>query len=176
MANVLVLIVIVLWIFALIILVWQISNICSVIFGSPYVSAGGRIIKKALELVKIKKGEIFYDLGCGKADSLIYAANNFGAKAVGFEISPYYYLWSKVRTLPYSNIDVRYRNIKNVDLSYADVVYCYLMPDFLEKLGPKFKRELKKSARLISISFKVPGLKLLKKTKIENKTIYIYRK
>lgn len=175
MGIILIIFIIVLFIFALTMFVWQISNIISVIFGAPCVGAGKKIIKKALELAKLKKGEIFYDLGCGKAESLIIV-NNFGVKAVGFEISPYYYLWSKVRTLPYSNIDVCYRNIKNVDLSYADVVYCYLMPDFLEKLAPKFKKELKKSARLISISFKVLGLKLIKRVKYANKTIYIYRK
>lgn len=173
MVNIFVLIIAVLWIFSLTILVWQISNIISVIFGCLYVGTGNRIIKKALKLAQLKKGEVFYDLGCGKADSLVIA-NSFGAKATGFEISPYYYIWSKIRALPHLNIAVKYRNLKNVDLGKADVVYCYLLPEFLEKLSPKFKYELKKSARLISISFKVPGLRLLKKETFKNKTIYIY--
>lgn len=176
-------------IFALGIFFWQLSNLISVFFGCLYVSGGRDIIEESLNLVKLKKGEVFYDLGCGKGDALVAAAG-LGAKAVGYEISPYYYLWSKIRSF-FWNIKsklspkirssvksgktlVRYKNIKSVDLAKADVVYCYLLPEFLEKLAGKFKKELKYSARLISISFKIPKLKLVQKTKFQGKTIFIY--
>ncbi len=177
----------VLFILALFVLFWQGSNLVSVFWGSPSVGAGKEVIRKSFELADLRKGKNFYDLGSGNGESLIIAAK-LGAKATGFEISPYYYIWSKIRMMLYSFYHSRssgnnrifclpkvyFRNIKKVDLSKADIVYCYLLPEFLEKLVPKFKKELKKSARLISISFPVPGLKLLFQTKFFDKTIYIY--
>jgi SAM-dependent methyltransferase len=176
-----------LFVLALFVLFWQGSNLISAFWGSPSVGAGKEVIRKSLKLANLRKGEKFYDLGSGNGESLIIAAE-WGAEAMGFEISPYYYIWSKIRMMLYSFYHSRssgnnrifclpriyFRNIKKVDLSKADIVYCYLLPEFLEKLAPRFKKELKKSARLISISFLVPGLKLLSQTKFFNKTIYIY--
>lgn len=183
------LILILLILLALFVVTWQTSNLVSVFFGCPYVSAGKEVIAKALQLAKIKKGDIFYDLGCGKGEVLVLAAG-LGAKATGFEISPYYYLWSKSRAFfrriwlksvnkirssgKSGQILVRFKNIKSVDFSRADIVYCYLLPEFLEKLSPKLRSELKKGARVISISFQITGLKLVRKAKVKDKTIYIY--
>ncbi|KKQ17881.1 MAG: Methyltransferase [Berkelbacteria bacterium GW2011_GWA1_36_9] len=167
---------------SLIILIWQVSNLVSVFFGSPYVKARKNLIHSALKLAHLEKGEIFYDLGCGDGISLI-EANKFGAKAVGFEISPYYYLWAKLRTLNKPNITVKYQNINNTNLQKADVVYCYLLPKFLEKLTPKFQRELKSGARLISVGFPIKfkkslisaGAELGDKYMVENRKVYIYK-
>lgn len=185
-------IMVLLFIFALILLLWQISNIVSVFYGSPYVMADNRIIRQALKLAKLKKGEVFYDLGCGRGDVLIEAVRS-GAKCTGYEISPFYYLLAKMRIwiwrVYYSKrwsvqsdifsenkpeINIRHKNIYSIDLSRADVVYVYLLPKILEKLAPKFQKELKKSARLISIGFRVSGLKLVSKTKLDGGDIFIY--
>jgi len=112
-------------------LFWQASNLMSVFFGSPYVMAKPKTIMQALKLAKLKKGEVLYDLGCGNGQVLIEAAK-MGAKAVGFEISPFYYWWVRIRTFGYPDISVRFQNIKTIDLKKADVVYCYLLPGFLE--------------------------------------------
>lgn len=157
---------------SLLILLWQVSNIISILFGSPYVHSDHRVIIESLKLACLKKREIFYELGCGNGEVLIEAAK-YGAKAVGFEISPYYYIWAKIRTLRNPNITVRYQNIKNVDLSRAEVVYCYLLPNFLEKLKAKFQRELKPGSRLISVGFPIK-IEKGQKYKINNHKIYIY--
>lgn len=161
-------------IIAIVILLWQISNLVSVFFGSPYVTVHKEVIVKALENATIKKDDIFYDLGCGKGDVLILA-EKFGVKVFGFEISPFYYLWAKLRTLKQPNIQIKYQNINNASLKKADVVYCYLLPKFLEKLSTKFQKELKSGARLISISFPIRGLKEKIKLKYQKYTIYIYK-
>lgn len=190
-----IIILVILFLISLILLLWQISNLISVFFGSPYVKADRAIIIKSLKIAKLKHGEIFYELGCGNGDVLIEAAR-LGAKSVGFEISPYYYLWAKLRIFLFktfnkqchsnrssvkSGIEIRHRNILNVDLSEADVVYCYLLPKFLDKLSTKFRRELKPGARLISIGFPLKystfpaGAGKVEKCKIQNHNIYIYK-
>lgn len=166
--------IVLLLIISIIIFLWQASNIISIISGSLYVKADINVIRKSLELVRLKKGQIFYDLGSGNGDVLI-EASKYDVKAVGYEISPYYYLLSKIRTFRNRNIEVRFQNIKDVDLKKADVVYVYLLPKFLDELASKFKRELKPSAELISIGFSINNLLLIKEEKIGEHRIYIYK-
>ncbi len=174
-------ILIILSILVLIILLWQISNLISVIFGSLYVKTNRNVIRKALKLANVKKGNIFYDLGCGNGDVVISAAK-LGAKAIGYEISPYYYILCKLRTWRFKNIKIKFQNINNVNLSKADVVYVYLLPKFLVKLAPKFKKELKPSARLISIGFPIKMVKnntrvlFFERHLVKNHLIYVYTK
>lgn len=162
-------------IIVLVILLWQASNIISIFFGSPFVGTRRDVVKKALELTDLKKGEVFYELGCGTGEVLI-EAQKYNVKAMGFEISPFYFLMAKLRTWKYKNIEVRFQDICHVNLQKSDVVYCYLLPGFLKKLTPKFKKELKKSARLASIGFPVPGLNHGKIIIVNNRKIFIYNK
>lgn len=165
---------IILILMVLVLLLWQVSNFISIFFGSPHVKTRKSIINSALKLADLKKRETFYELGSGSGDVLISAAK-FNVHTIGFEISPFYYLYSKLRMLRYKNIDIKFKNILDVDLSYADVIYCYLLPKLLKKLAPKFKHELKKNARIISIGFQIDSLKLFKKIRTNNHTIYIYK-
>jgi len=131
------------------------------------------VIQRALKLAGVKKDDLLYDLGCGNGDVLI-EASKLGAECVGYEISPYYYILSKLRTWRFKNIKVKYQNINDVILSEADIVYVYLLPEFLEKLTPKFKKELKPSARLISIGFPIKDLESSQKIIFKNRVIFIY--
>lgn len=171
-------------------LFWQISNLISVIFGSPYVMLNKNVIRQALKLAGLKKGEIFYDLGCGNGDMLIEAAK-MGAKARGFEISPYYYVLAKIRTILWSQqipkiysstkkgllerVRVKYANVYNADLSKANIVYCYLMPEMLSKLTLKFKKELKAGSRLVSVGFPIKALKNGTEYHINTRKVFIYK-
>lgn len=168
-----VLILIILAVVSIGLLFWQTSNLISVIFGSPYVMVDKPTIRQALKLAELKKREMLYDLGCGNGDVLIEAAKK-GAKATGFEISPYCYLWAKIKTAKYRNIKIHYQNIFPADISQADVIYCYLMPKILEKLGPKFQRELKVGTRVVSIGFPIKKMEKKLEQKINSRKIFIY--
>ncbi len=168
---------------------WQVSNLVSVFYGSPYVMMDKRVIRQALKLVGLKKGDIFYDLGCGNGDVLL-EATKLGAKCIGIEISPYYYIYAKIKIAVYNalvnyksssaynlKIEIYFKNIDNVNYSKANVVYCYLLPRFLEKLALKFRRELKPGSRLISIGFPVNNLAAAarKCEKIRGHKVYLYK-
>lgn len=173
--NVLVLIFLIfLGVISIILFLWQISNLISVFFGSPYVMLDKKVIRQALKLAGLRKGEILYDLGCGNGQVLIEAAK-MGGKAIGFEISPYYFIWAKLRTGRYRNIKIYYRDIKKVNLSKADVVYCYLLPKFLEKLSVKLKKEAKSSLQIISIGFPIKTVKSMRRFQFRGHKIFIYR-
>lgn len=156
------------------------SNIISVLSGSPYVMADKKVVRGSLKAAGLKKGDIFYDLGCGNGDVLI-EAEKMGVKAIGYEISPYYYILAKIRTLNKPNIKVKYQNINNINLSKADVVYCYLLPRFLKKLSSQFQKKIKAGSRLISIGFpikKSPNFapaEIRDKYIFQNHKVYIYK-
>ena len=159
---------IVLFIIVIVLFIWQSSNLISAFLGAPAVMMDRKVIIGALKLAKVEKGDIFYDLGCGNGQVLIEAAK-MGAKATGFEVSPYYYILSKWRTAKYKNIEVKYRNINSIDLSKANVVYCYLLPKILNKIL------FKKGNRLVSIGFKVINKKPEKIIKVKSHSIFYYR-
>lgn len=166
-------VILILAIISLLLFLWQVSNIVSVLFGSPPIRSRKNIIITVFNSLEVKKDAIFYELGSGTGDVLI-AAGKEGFNVTGFEISPFYYLYSKLRCLKYKRIDVYCQNIFGVDLKNADVIYVYLLPAMLKKLSPKFQKECKKSCRIISLGFKIPKLKLIKKIKVNKSPIYIY--
>jgi len=131
------------------------------------------VIRQALKLAGLKKGNVFYDLGCGNGDVLIEAAK-MGAKAEGYEISPHYYLLAKIRTQKYKNIKIIFSNIYSTNFARADVIYCYLLPEMLEKLAPKFRNEMEKGSRLISIGFPIKTFKKGTEYNINGRKIFIY--
>lgn len=187
-----IIVVVPLFLFGVILFFWQLSNIISIFYGCPYVMMDKKVIREALKLAGLKKGDVFYDLGCGRGDVLIEAAK-IGAKCTGIEISPYYYIYAKLRLffilslLPKNRssenwgvnnkrkIEIKMQNILSVDLSNVDVVYCYLLPKFLKKLTSKFNKEMKPGSRLISVGFPITELKNEKKYNIENRKLYIYK-
>lgn len=148
------------------------STIISLYSGSPGGETNKDIIRKIFKEINLKKEFVFYDLGSGIGNNLIVASKEFGAKSYGFEISPLPYIISKIRTRRIKNCNISYQNILKTDLSKADVIYCYLLPELLKKLEPKLNKL--KNTIIISQVFKISNLKPKKEFKINGKMVYIY--
>ncbi len=118
--------------------------------------------KKAQEMCKlanVKQKDTVYELGSGDAISLIVAAKEFGAKGVGIEIDPLRSQLSKLRIKKAGvskMISIKRKNFFDEDISNATVVFVYLIPKALNRLLPKFKKELKKGTRIMSFRYEVP--------------------
>ncbi len=110
------------------------------------------------KLAKISEKDIVYDLGCGDGTLIITAAKEFGARVVGIEIDPIRYFISKLRISLNGiskSVKIKRKSFFDEDLSEATVVVVYLVPKTLEKLLPKFKKELKKGTRIVSYRYKL---------------------
>lgn len=131
--------------------------------GVPFVSTPRSKYRRILQAVGLQPGEVIYDVGCGKATLLILAAKEFGAKGIGYELSLWPYLWAHFNIfISRADVKVYLKNFFKVDLSGADVVYCYLFPEIMARLEPKFAKELKPTARVVSYGFKLPNTEPIK--------------
>ena len=144
-------------------------------FGAPWVPTPYKIIKKMLLLAEVKPGDIVYDLGSGDGRIIIEAARSFGAKAVGIEIDPLRFIWAKAKIFFLGlsgRVDVLFGNFFKINISDADIVAIYLLPDTNVKLIDKFVRELQPGTRIVSNTFTLPGLKIINRD--ERLKIYVY--
>lgn len=156
-----------------------IPTLKALIGGAPWVPTPYKAVNKMLKNANLETGDTLYDLGCGDGRIVHLAAKKYGVNAVGFELSPLIYFMAKIRSLCLnSKAKIKFKNFKNYDLSQADVITCYLMPNFLERLKPKFKSELKKEVQIISYAFNIKGWKEIKKIPRDKKNklapIWIY--
>jgi precorrin-6B methylase 2 len=125
------------------------------LYGLPPVPTKPERIHKALKLANLQADEVLYDLGAGDGRVLFIAAHDFGAKAVGIEVGPIQcaLIWLRAVARGFENrIQVRWANFYKADLSDADIVFVYATSKEVMKLAPHLKKQLKKGARVISVS------------------------
>jgi cyclopropane fatty-acyl-phospholipid synthase-like methyltransferase len=143
---------------------------------APFVPAKKRDLKRIARVAKISKGEYFYDLGCGNGRVVTYMVKRHGARGVGVELAWPIWLWARVKAMfTKGELEIKLGDLFKLDLSKADVVYFFGMPDTIKlKLKEKMERELKKGARVVSYVFSVPGWKEEVKDKPNKKDVSIY--
>jgi len=130
--------------------------------GGPWVPSSMQVVHRMMEMASVGPEDVVYDLGCGDGRMILAAARRYHARAVGIEIDPLRYLWCQFLITimgQRKRIQIVFGNLFNKDLSEADVVMCYLMPDALSKLEDKLKRELRPGTRVVSNRFSFPTLK-----------------
>jgi SAM-dependent methyltransferase len=158
-----------------------IPTVMSMINGAPYVPTPFKRAEQMVKLAKLKKGDRVYDLGCGDGRFVYIAANQYGAKATGFELSPIVYLLAVVRKLLWkSKAKIKFANFKTQNISDADVIFCYLLPDTLRNIQKNLDLKIKPGTKIVSYAFKIPDWKLIQtEEKVKDKNyapIWIYQK
>lgn len=154
---------------------------------APFVASPLPVIRRMLVLAELKPGEVFYDLGAGDGRTVIMAAQEFGARAVGIELRED--LAKKALQTVYQlglqdRVTILHSNLFDVDISPADVVFLYLTTSANEKVKPKLEAELKPGARVVSHDYEIVGWKPIKVEEFcENPnlgypshTLYLYKK
>jgi 16S rRNA A1518/A1519 N6-dimethyltransferase RsmA/KsgA/DIM1 with predicted DNA glycosylase/AP lyase activity len=140
---------------------------------APWWRTNKKTARAICKIANITSKDVVYDLGCGDAEVLIQSAK-LGAKCVGIEIDLLRVLIARLRISRnnlQNKIIIKRNNFFKEDVSSASVIIVYLVPVTLNKLLPKFKKELKKGTQIVSFRYemKMP----LKKEDRKNK-LYLY--
>lgn len=142
--------------------VYGLSLIYSSLMGAPYVPTKNKLALEILNEVKFKKGGLFVELGSGDARIARTAVKNYSVRGVAVDVNGLLIIWSKFLSKldgTRNRIDFVVKNILSVDLTKADYIYLFLFPALIQKLLPKFKRELKKGTIIISHGFPISKYK-----------------
>jgi len=147
--------------------------------GALYVSTSRVRISAFLDAVPMDAGQLLVDIGCGDGRVLRQVRRRYGVRAVGYELNFLAFVKAKFLCIGRKNIEVKWRNFWTVDLSNADVVFCYLFPDVMRDLAAKLKSDLKPGAVVVSCNFHLPGFNperiLRPGNSFHSDPIYVYR-
>ena len=125
-----------------------------------YVPTPHEVVEKMLEMAKVEKGDVVYDLGCGDGRIVVAAAKR-GAKATGWDINPERVQDAEAnvkKNQVEESAKIIQDDIFTLDLSGADVVTLYLLPSLNVKLIPQLEK-LKPGSRIVSHDFDMRGVK-----------------
>ena len=127
---------------------------------APSVPSPPNVVDRMLDAARLKAGETLYDLGSGDGRVLIAAAQKYGAKAVGIEISKES-VASSTKRIKDLKLDDKVRivegDLMQVDLSGADVVTLYLLTKSNDLLRPLLEKQLKSGTRVVSHDYAIRG-------------------
>jgi SAM-dependent methyltransferase len=122
----------------------------------PYVPTPPEVVQRMLDMGRVGKTDVLYDLGCGDGRIVITAAKERGARGVGIDIDPERI--SEARSNANAagvtdRVTFRQGDLFKADFAEATVVTLYLLPQINQRLRPQLWRQLKVGTRVVSHEF-----------------------
>ncbi len=135
----------------------------------PYVPTPMMVAERMLELAKVNRNDVVYDLGSGDGRIVILAAQKFGAHAVGVELDGNRYEESSARIRELglaSRAKILHEDMFKADIHNATVVTLYLLTSVNEEIRPMLEKQLRPGTRVVSHDFQMNGWKAEKSEEI----------
>ena len=127
---------------------------------ASFISTPVEVVDRMLEIAQVTSVDIIYDLGSGDGRIVIRAAEKYGARGVGIEISPELVEISReeARKRGVSRlVEFRLGDALKADVSPATVVTLYLTPEMNSNLRPTFEQQLRPGTRVVSHDHRMDG-------------------
>ena len=125
-----------------------------------FIPSPPEVVEKMLELAKVTKDDVVYDLGCGDGRIVITAAKKYQARGVGIEMDSL--LVKQARHEAHRQgvgrrVTIMEGDVFASDFQDATVVALYLLPHLNTKLLPMLKK-LRPGTRIVSHAFAIEGV------------------
>lgn len=122
----------------------------------PYVPTKPEVVAKMLEMARVGKDDVLYDLGCGDGRIVITAAKLYGTRGVGVDINP-----ERIRECHEnakkegvtSLVTFLQQDLFQTDFREASVVTLYLLSSVNLRLRPILFAQLRPGTRVVSHDF-----------------------
>src|SRR3954470_14651125 len=142
-----------------------------------FVPTPQEVVDKMLELGKVGRGDVLYDLGSGDGRIPVTAAKRFGIRAIGIDIDAERIAEANENARKNGvtdRVQFRQENLFKANFSEATVVTLYLLPDLNVKLRPRLLAELKPGTRIVSHQFDMGKWKPERTVELNGRTIYLW--
>jgi tRNA G37 N-methylase Trm5 len=142
-----------------------------------YVPTPEEVVEAMLQVAKVTKNDVVYDLGTGDGRIPVTAAKKYGARGVGIDIDPQR-IKDATENVAKNGVGDRVRIIQGdlfeTNISEATVVTLYLLPSLNQKLIPKLNKELKPGTRVVSHAFDMGDWKPEKELDVDGRKVYFW--
>ncbi|MBD2451473.1 class I SAM-dependent methyltransferase [Nostoc sp. FACHB-152] len=142
----------------------------------PYVPTPQPVVDAMLNVAKVTKNDVIYDLGSGDGRIVITAAQKYGARGVGIDINPERIQEANANAQKAEvtdRVEFRQQDLFKTDLSEATVVTLYLLPEVNLKLRPTLLK-LKPGTRIVSHAFDMGDWEPQQTLQVDGKTVYYW--
>lgn len=129
-------------------------------FGVPFIRSKNQWIEALLNNLKLQKGDLFLDLGCGDGIVMANVLEQFPhTQTIWYELSNTPILASEAYKKQFgSQFIIHQSDFFKADFSNANVIYCYLLPRLIKPVREKIKKECKPWTIFYSYVFIVPWI------------------
>jgi hypothetical protein len=157
--------------------------------AGPYVPSPDGVVSEMLEMAGVGPGDELIDMGSGDGRIVLTAVKLRGARGLGIEIQDHLVALS-IEAARREGIADRARFVRQdlfeTDVSSATVVTLYLLPDTVNMLSDKLRRELRPGTRVLSHDYPIAGWlpeawkrfdqpEKKRATGVPSATVYLYR-
>lgn len=146
---------------------WCVAGIAGGLIGLPAVAQIARtpkldvpfdpspplVVERMLDIAKVNKDDLLYDLGSGDGRIVITAAKKYGAHAVGIDLDPQRVAEARANAQKAgveNLVEFRVGDLFTSDFSDATVVTLFLWPHVNRRLRPQLWQQLKVGTRVVS--------------------------
>lgn len=144
----------------------------------PYVPTPQPVVDKMLELARVGKNDMLFDLGCGDGRIVVTAAKSRGARGTGIDLDPARIAEATENAKRAGVADrakFRVGDLFKTDFSSATVVTLYLLPTINAKLRPQLWKQLRVGTRVVSHAFDMGSEWPAEKTaQVDGRAIYYW--
>jgi len=123
-----------------------------------YVPTPQELVDQMLQMAKVTKDDLLYDLGSGDGRLVITAAKKYGARGIGIDIDPQRIAEAQVNAAEAKvedKVEFRRQDLFKSDFGDANVITLYLLDTLNRKLRPQLFAQVKPGTRIVSHAFRM---------------------